>query len=108
MSRKTLSQRYSLRSAYVHSGLKRTSRGWLICAAVPLWRDLIPVRRLDSEQMMNEEILQQSLTVGSARAVPAAGNKEQIELFVGLDQGIDNLQRRRRIDVGVHLAQDQQ
>ncbi len=54
---------------------------------------LVPFRRFDAEQMMDEEILEQSLAVSASRSVPASRNQEQVELLVGLDQRIDYLQR---------------
>src|SRR5262245_40075383 len=58
--------------------------------------------------MMDEKVLQQPLTIGASRSVPASGNEEQVELFVGFDQRVDHLPGRRRVYVRVHLRDDEQ
>ena len=63
----------------------------------------VPIGWFDAEQVMDEEVIQQSLAERSARAVTAARHKKKIKLLVGLNQRVDDLQRRRRIDVCVHL-----
>jgi len=67
----------------------------LVCASLRtfLFFQLVPVWRFGTQQVMDKEILEQSLTKGASRAMPASGNEKQVELFVGLDQGIDDLQR---------------
>src|SRR5215475_5291116 len=43
--------------------------------------------------MMDEKVLQQPLTIGASRSVPASGNEEQVELFVGFDQRVIHIGR---------------
>src|SRR5262249_44116038 len=74
-----------------------------VCCRRSILLSLIPFRRLDAKQMMDEKVLQQPLTIGASRPVPAAGNEQQVELFVGFDQRVDNLKSRGRIYVRVHL-----
>jgi len=65
----------------------------LIGAGVLLHFHVVSVWRLDAQQMMDEEILQQSLTKSASRSMPASGNEKQVELFVGLDECVHDLQR---------------
>ena len=53
--------------------------------------NLVPVRRFDTEQVVNKEVLKQSLVVRAARAMSAARHCKQIELFVCADQRIRDL-----------------
>src|SRR5579859_59383 len=62
-------------------------------------RVLVPIRRLQAQQMMDEEVIALAVAVGAAIAVIRSGNHQQIEGLVRLDQGIHHLHRRRRIDV---------
>ena len=65
--------------------------------------------RLDPEQVPHEEVAAPALAVGAAAgAVAAAGDDEQVEVLVRLDQGVDHLHRRGRVDVVVELADGQQ
>jgi len=40
--------------------------------------------------------------------VPSAWNQQHLEIFVGFDQRVDNLQSRRWIDIRIKFANDQQ
>src|SRR6266446_2156244 len=64
----------------------------LVCASLRtfLFFQLVPVWRFGTQQVMDEEILEQSLTKGASCAMSASGNEKQVELFVGLDQGVDD------------------
>ena len=68
----------------------------------------VAVRRLDAEQVPDEEVIHPPLAVGTAHAVVGVGDDQQLEILAGLDQGIDQPHRRLGRDVGVHLADDQQ
>src|SRR5262249_40390788 len=67
---------------------------------------LVPIRRLDAEQVMDEEVVSFPFAVSPARPMSSAGDDEQVEGLVGFDQRVDHLHRRGRIDVGVQLADD--
>ena len=58
--------------------------------------------------MTHEEILQPVIAVRSTHAVVGAGDHQQLEVLAGLDERIDQAQRRFRRDVRIHLADDQQ
>src|SRR2546430_16993147 len=81
----------------------------LVCASLRtfLFFQLVPVWRFSAQQVMDKEILEQSLTKGASRAMPASGNEKQFELFVGLDQGVDDLRRCRPVGFRVALSQAQ-
>ena len=62
----------------------------------------------DAEQMAHKEILQASMGIRPARhTVTRARHHQQIKILVRLDEGVDDLHGRCRIDVGVHLADEQ-
>ena len=64
---------------------------------------------LDAQQMPDEEVPPPALPVRPrARPVPAAGDDDQVEILVRLDERIHHLHRRRRVDVPVQLADRQQ
>jgi hypothetical protein len=54
---------------------------------------LVPIRRLQTQQVMHEEVLQQALAVGATSSMSAAGNRKEIEFLVRFDQSIRNLHR---------------
>src|SRR5689334_23219949 len=73
----------------------------------------IPIGRLDAEQMMNEIVPLFAVAVGRQRTAPAypmiaAWEHEEVERLVRLDQRVRDLQRRRRVDVLIELAYEQQ
>ena len=57
--------------------------------------------------MADEEVLHSPLAVCTTHAMAFSGNDQQIEVLAGLDQGIDQTERRFRWHVGVHLTDDQ-
>ena len=59
-------------------------------------------------EMADEKVEHLPLSVFSSHAMPAARNDQEVEVFVGLYQGIHHLHGRGRIDVGIHFAQDQE
>ena len=70
---------------------------------------LVPPRWIDAEEVADEEVVAFVIAVGrvavaAARAVIGPGNHEQIEVLVVLQQLMNYLHRRRRIDVRIHLA----
>jgi len=77
------------------------------CSRLALIHNPIPVRWLQSKQVMNKEVIQQPISVRASCTVPAARNKQQIVFLVRFDQRVHDLKRRRRIDVCVHLRNDQ-
>ncbi len=54
-------------------------------------RQLIPVGGGFTLKVAHEKVHQLQLAIATTGAMTASGNYEQIELFVGLDQPIDNL-----------------
>ena len=54
--------------------------------------------------MTREEVEALVLPVGAAIAVARARNDEQLEVLVVFDQLVDDLERRRGVDVLIHLA----
>src|SRR5262249_9796153 len=68
----------------------------------------IPVRWFDTEEVMDEEILQQSLVIGPTCPMITARYGQEIELLVGLDQGVHHLVSGRWIDVGIQFRNHQQ
>ena len=57
-----------------------------------LFLHLVPIRRLNAQQVMDEEVLEHSLAKGASCTMPASGNEKQIEFLVGFDQRVNDLQ----------------
>ena len=57
---------------------------------------------------MDEEVPPFEIAVLASAGVVRAGDHEQVEHLVRLNQRIDDLHRRGGIDVGIHLADDEQ
>src|SRR5262245_41693063 len=74
------------------------------CARSPECYSRIPFRRIHAHQPAHEEIMAPSCAVRSRGAVAAIGGNEQIEVFSRRNQRVDDLERRRRVDVRVHFA----
>src|SRR5206468_5849243 len=108
-SSKNLSEWWLMCTTSAHSGPKQTM-GPRTSVGVDLLlrRDLVPIGRLGAKQVMNKKVLEQSLAVDASSSVSASGNVKQVKLLVGLDQRVDHLQRRRWIDVCVHLSHHKQ
>ncbi len=47
--------------------------------------DTIPIRRLNIQQMVYEEIITLSIAVDAAVGMACAGNDQQIEILIGFD-----------------------
>src|SRR4029079_5093936 len=70
-------------------------------------RSLIPVRRLNPEQPLHEEVVALLRRVLAARAMSTVGHDGQVEVLFRLNERVDDLIARRRIDVRVELADDE-
>src|SRR5438874_2878674 len=53
--------------------------------------DPVPVRRFDTQEMMNEEVEAFSFAILAARPVSRSGQYDQIEDLICLDQGVHHL-----------------
>ena len=71
-------------------------------------RDFVPVRRLHTKQVVNEVVVAIMFLGQNAYSVVLPGNVQHVEVLVRLDERVDHLQGRRRIDIGVHLPDDDQ
>ena len=89
-----------------NSGRRPSARSSAIAARSPAGRTRWPAAR--PQQMADEEVAHPPLAVGAPHPVVGVGDDEQLEIFVGLDQRIDQPHRRLRRDVRVHLADDQE
>ena len=64
---------------------------------------------LYAEEVADEEVGPAAGAVGGgAYPVVGAGDYQQVEVLVGLDQGVDGLHGRCGVHVPVHLAHDQE
>src|SRR5579872_4228004 len=73
-----------------------------------LRRRRIAIRRLDAQQMADEEVLETPPAVGRAgNAIPRAGNDQQVEVLARLDERVDYLHRARRVHVVVQFPDHQ-
>ena len=79
----------------------QVSLAWLLFLPIPIWR-------FNAEQVMHEKVVTLLVTISSAGRVACPRNYLQIELFVGLDQSVDHLHRRSRINVRIQFAKYQQ
>jgi len=81
----------------------------LTLSAVVVVAGLVPAGGLDAEQVAHEEIHSSPVGVRRfAHAMTAARYDQQIEIFVRLDERIDDLHRRGGIHVPVQLRDGQQ
>src|ERR1017187_10856511 len=71
-------------------------------------RHFVPIRGLDAQQIVDEVIVAVMLAAQYGNAVILPGDIQHVEMLVGLDQSVDHLQRRSWVDVGIHLADDDQ
>ena len=58
--------------------------------------------------MVDEEVVALLVAVGAAVGVAGAGDHQEVEVLVGFDECIDNLEGGGRVDVGVELTDDEQ
>src|SRR5437868_6608563 len=80
---------------------------------LPLLRVLRALRgstlsRFHAQQVTDEEVSQAALAVGADLAVARAGEDHQVEIFVGFDEGVDDLHGAGWVDVGVQLADEEE
>ena len=68
----------------------------------------IVIGRLDAVQVPHEEILHPPDAVRPAVGMVHTGDDEQVEILAGLDERIDEAERRFRRDIVVQFADDQQ
>ena len=62
---------------------EQTTAEWLML--------LFPLGRSDSKEMLYEEVKSLVVAIGSAHRVVLTGQKDKIEVFVGLDERVDYL-----------------
>ena len=67
-----------------------------------------PFRRIHTDQVFYKEISSPVLAVITAQGVAHARHKQQVYVFIGLDDGIYQLESGSRIHVIIHFPQDQQ
>ena len=74
--------------------------GRTLCKLRPLQRfspqgrlDRVPVRGVQAEQVLPEEVPPLAVAVSTAVAMSSAGNDDELEFLVGPDQGIDQPER---------------
>src|SRR5690606_37850880 len=67
-----------------------------------------PFRRIHTYQVFDEEITAAVLAIVSAHGVSHAGYKQEIYMFVGFYQRVNELESRSRVYIIVHFAQNQQ
>src|SRR5262245_26187553 len=65
---------------------------------------LVPLWRFHAQQMMDEKVEAFAFAVFASGAVPEAGQHNEIKGFVGLDQCMNNLHSRCRINIRVRFA----
>jgi hypothetical protein len=57
----------------------------LICTRLIIFFYFVPIRRLNTEQVMDKEIIALSIAIEAPVGMPCAGKDEQIEILVGFD-----------------------
>ena len=66
--------------------------------------DQIPLRRVNAQQILHEEIIALVLSVVLAHGVVGARNDDKLKLLVRLYKGIDQLISAGRIDIIIYFA----
>ena len=83
----------------------RSDKSWpgshSICLGPGCQRNVVPIWRLNAEQIMHEIVIAIVLGRQYPHSMILSGNEEHVEVLVSLDQRIHYLKRGRRIDVAI-------
>ena len=71
-------------------------------------RDLVPIRRFDAQQVVDEIIVAVVLGRQNRHAMVLARDEQHIEVFMGFDQRVHHLHRGRRIYVTIQFPDNDQ
>src|SRR4029077_21259534 len=73
----------------------------------PPSRPSVTIRRLHAQQMPHEKVVQPANAVVATEAVVFTWPDNEVEIFVGFDQGVSQAECRFRGHIRIHLAHNQ-